>query len=916
MLVGFALAGLAPAGLVLTGCKDNQDDTSDTSVALSGPELSHTASLTVGEGGPLDLELTAVDDDGVGAVTVYHRTAGNTGWIPLVMTGGENGTFTASITDTDVQYPAIEYYFKAADAAATAATSYLPVTDPTSNAYSVAVSVQGAALPYFENFEGDDGSSVDLATLGWGSAMTGFQGYPWQSSTVEVYSGVSSAFHPLGYEGAVTSSDWLISPAIDLTSAASAQVSWREFGNFTATANHALYISTTNRDPGDGTYTLVTALGAPLEDAWSRSQVVDLAAYVGSTVYVAWYWEGAGADDWYIDDVQIGGLQADLTEIWTLDPETVHPGDSTTLTVTVSNASTVDATDAVVTVGFPSGGVSPDADSVAVGFVPAGGAASATFTLTVDEGQEDNRYVPMTVGVSSGDAEDIEEARLLIGYASTATVDWTSDVDGWLQIDLGVGAVEDPGWSTTLHAETTVAGPVTASSDITDQGDMLPPAAGDLRWWTHVESDGGGAVTGFSISYGGQSYDATSLPSISGGASAVCWDPEPPAFTVSAASSPASLEPGSTGVSLSLRIKDIGAATSGPVTATLSTTDADVTITDGAAVSVSTDPMAFGETVVVSAFRFDVAATHVDSSDLSVDITLDDGVESWVVPVSLPVPYPVFTVTSIEIDDSAGNDDGILDPGEAATLTINLANTGDDSASGAVTGLLSVASTSVATADVGADSELFGSLPRGSTADARFDVTVTGGSAGEVLDLELTLTDDDHTYSSTAQILLGEPVWNVITADDDSATDAIEGWDFDMVNGTYRVFDGVMQIRLVSSVVYDPSSLFVEAWGLSAGADYTYYRIVAQSGLGTLEGYSGSTGMFSELPAPIISSPDEYTVQFDFPVADLELFSDKLQLGFGSGWCGEPEYYCDQFPDNWGYPYASFSTADWFSLTW
>lgn len=916
-LLTLCLFPSAVAGFALVGCKDKNDDTADTSVDLAGPDLTHTPSSTIAEGGPLELELTAVDDDGLGAVTVYHRTAGNTEWTPLLMTAGENGTFTAAITDSDVQYPSVEYYFKAADAGETPATSYLPATDPTSNAFSVAVTVQGAALPFFENFEGDDGSSVDLSTIGWGSAMTGFQGYPWQSSTAEAYSGATSAFHPLGYEGAAMSSDWLISPAIDLTGADSAQVSWQELGNFTETANHSLYISTTSRDPGDGTYTLVTALGAPSEDEWARSQVVDLAAYVGSTVYVAWYWEGTGADDWYIDDVQIGGLEADLTETWAVDPEIVHPGESAALTVTVTNVSTVDATDAVVTVDFPSGGVTSDLASVDVGFVAAGGTATATFTLTVDESQSDNRYVPMTIGLSSGDAEDAEDTRLLVGYASTASVDWTSTLDGWLQIDLGVGATEDPGWETTLYAATAVAGPVTTSLDITDQGDLLPPGPGDMRWWTQVETDGGGAVDGFSISYGGQSYDATSLPSIAAGKSDVCWDPEPPAFTVSAASSPSSLEPGLTGVTLSLRIKDVGAATSGPVTATLSTTDPDVTITDGAAASVTTVAMTSGQSVVLGAFSFDIAATHVDSSDVGVDLTLDDGVESWVVPVSMPVPYPVFTVTSVEIDDSDGNNDGILDPDETASLTINLANTGGDSASGAVTGVLSVAGTSIATADVGPDSELFGSLPRGSSADARFDVAVTGGAAGEALDLELTLTDEDHTYSSALQILLGEPPWNVITTDDDATGDVIEAWDFDTVNGTYRVFDGVMQIRLTSSTVYDPSSLFVEAWGSSVAADYQYYRIVAQSGLGTLQGYSSSTGMFTNLPEPTISSPDSYTIQFDFPVADLGLFSDKLQLGFGSGWCGEPEYYCDHFPDNWGYPYdTSFNPSDWFSLTW
>jgi hypothetical protein len=128
--------------------------------------------------------------------------------------------------------------------------------------------------------------------------------------------------------------------------------------------------------------------------------------------------------------------------------------------------------------------------------------------------------------------------------------------------------------------------------------------------------------------------------------------------------------------------------------------------------------------------------------------------------------------------------------------------------------------------------------------------------------------------------------------------------------------NGMMQVRMRSAEPFDPSSLFIEGWGLSSAADYDYYRVVAQSGYATLQGYDGNVGFIS-LPDPTLSYPDAYTVQLDFPVSDLGLFSSRLSLGFGSGWCGEPEYYCDNFPDGWGYPYdSSFNPGGWFPLEW
>ena len=72
-------------------------------------------------------------------------------------------------------------------------------------------------------------------------------------------------------------------------------------------ANHSLWISTTTPDV-EGAFEKV--LDLPTEE-WERSSLVDLSAWGGNGVYLAWYYEGQYADDWYIDDV-------DVREFWSL----------------------------------------------------------------------------------------------------------------------------------------------------------------------------------------------------------------------------------------------------------------------------------------------------------------------------------------------------------------------------------------------------------------------------------------------------------------------------------------------------------------------------------------------------------------------------------------------------------------------
>ena len=44
----------------------------------------------------------------------------------------------------------------------------------------------------------------------------------------------------------------------------------------------------------------------------------------------------------------------------------------------------------------------------------------------------------------------------------------------------------------------------------------------------------------------------------------------------------------------------------------------------------------------------------------------------------------------------------------------------------------------------------------------------------------------------------------------------------------------------------------------------------------------------------------------------MGLSTNSIDLGLAAGWCGPPEYYCDHYPNNWGYPYESMDTGLWF----
>lgn len=902
---GFALLAL------LTACEGDKTG-EDSGLSLDAPVLTHTQPTDdLIDGGAVTLTVSATDPQGVGSVQLFFRDDGETGYETQAMVAGEDGVWTSTIEP--LVEPGLEYYFRATDGGETPLSAELPEQGEDAP-FSLNVLVDGLDLPFSEDFE-IEGDESDLFDLGWWTPSQGFPGYPWQLGEGE--DGGTLAFHPRGAVDGQLIQDWLVSPPLDLSQLEQAMVVWRESGSNVEAATHGLYISTTSRDPTTGGFEAVeAALPAPTEDQWTRSIAYDLSAWAGNpVVYLAWYYEGEVADDWRVDDVSVRSLAPDIAADIAWDPDPVHPGETTTLTVTFTNATDAGTSGLVATLDAPEGGATIADDSVDVGSIDAFGTASADFSVTVDATYDDNRALPLEIELTDGIDTWSFDVELIVGEASGLNLTLTLDEAASVSVVVGVGDPDAPTDEHTLYSGALDAGENVLTEDITDDYALLPPAAGATRWYAVVQSTSAGTVDAFTIDYGGESYAATALPDLVADESALVWLPEPPDPIVLDATTSTDLAPGSEGVSLTLELYNSGEDTAGAVTGTLSSSDPDVTVVSGDTFAV-TDRIWYSGTIkYVYDPVISISADHDDSSPVTLDLVLDDGVESWPLEVELEVPWPVLRVLSVEVDDSdEGDDDGQLDPDETAELIFTVANVGDLDTFDRLDAVMTVADGSAVSATTSGHIDSVGAVAAGNSRETDGHVlTVTSGAEGDSLDLLLSFDDGTGTYQAAVSVPLSETPWEALGTGD-PAGDVLEGYAFDFVSAYYRVVDGELTLWLSSDVPYE-DTLFLEIWGLSSGADYIYYRIVYQSGVGKLQGYSDGTGFrtIGDVTAENLSETD---IALTVNTADMGLLLDQLELGLAAGWCGPDEYFCDHYPDAWGYPYDSFSTADWFSLSW
>lgn len=154
-------------------------------------------------------------------------------------------------------------------------------------------------FPMTENFEIGDFPPADWTLYDVDGLGTNWELNEWNNHTPD---GLRSAFH--GY-GSGQQDGWFVTPQLSFPATGQIVLAfWSSIIDALYYGKNSVMISTGSGDPASGNYVELWTPSQAVGD-W-RQVVLDMAAYAGQSVYIAFRYEGDFAHAWAIDDVYIG----------------------------------------------------------------------------------------------------------------------------------------------------------------------------------------------------------------------------------------------------------------------------------------------------------------------------------------------------------------------------------------------------------------------------------------------------------------------------------------------------------------------------------------------------------------------------------------------------------------------------------
>jgi PKD repeat protein/exonuclease III len=236
-----------------------------------------------------------------------------------------------------------------ADLAATAGRDLSPVA-PANEADMLALQPKAAVIPktalFSEDFEDNFNDTSNNANDDF-QQMTQFSvSSTGTNADWHIYEFSSNAFARVNGFGADTASnDWLISPALDLSAAPTATLTFDSAYNFSGPAIEVL-VSTNYTPPANPTSATWTALNPTLPSTgnytFANSGLVSLAAYQSANVHIAWKYTSAGTGSgqsrvWEVDNIVVDVPNAaEVVANFTFAPDVADVGETIDFTPNVS----------------------------------------------------------------------------------------------------------------------------------------------------------------------------------------------------------------------------------------------------------------------------------------------------------------------------------------------------------------------------------------------------------------------------------------------------------------------------------------------------------------------------------------------------------------------------------------------------
>jgi hypothetical protein len=273
-------------------------------------------------------------------------------------------------------------------------------------------------------------------------------------------------------------------------------------------------------------------------------------------------------------------------------------------------------------------------------------------------------------------------------------------------------------------------------------------------------------------------------------------------------------------IMLDITLENLGSATATNVTATLSTTDEYITLNS---YSHSWPNIPAGTTSMQpSAFAFTIDELIPDQHVANFEIEITDGTDTWSSSFNVTLNSPVLTIQSYIVDDTYGNNNGRLDPGENADIIIpNLNEGGSDAlntmATAAAIGTLITINNANYTV---------GNIAPGQTLEAVFNVTVSpDAQVGDVVNVNYAVASGVYTAYSALSLNIG-----LIIEDFESGGFTSYEWEFSgnanwLVN-QQNPFEGEYSAKSGDIDDYETSALYITV-DVSAADQISFYYMVS-----------------------------------------------------------------------------------------
>jgi hypothetical protein len=244
-------------------------------------------------------------------------------------------------------------------------------------------------------------TSATFPPTGWTSYDIDGGGTSWARNTTATYYHTSPASAGHNYSSAGMQDGWLVTPSLTIPAAGASLTFW-EYTNYPGDLyKHSVLVCSSSCLPPTSPFTGWTEIFTyPTATAAWRQQTVDLTAYAGQAIYIAFRYEGDYADGWYIDDVAVTYPGPTLTynskivvddACGTLGGPGEHngtgdPGETVTMDVVLNNTADP-ATGISSTLSTTTPGITVTQPTSAYPDIPAAGTGTNTthFTYTIDQ---------------------------------------------------------------------------------------------------------------------------------------------------------------------------------------------------------------------------------------------------------------------------------------------------------------------------------------------------------------------------------------------------------------------------------------------------------------------------------------------------------------------------------------------------